>query len=421
MSMSKHTSACFSRLYSIVAGCFSVRRTKTNIILISLFVLVSLSAIVLAQDSTPMPPGIPDPAQFQWALLADGFDSPVGLVSPNDGTRRAFIMEQGGLIWIMDENGGVGFDPFLDIAALLPTDVFKGGYTEQGLLGLAFHPQYASNRQFYLNYTNRNGDTVIARYRTTLADPNVADPDSEFILLTIDQPHVDHNGGQLVFGPDGYLYIGVGDGGDPDDPDRYGQKTDTLLGKILRIDVNTEPYAVPADNPFVNDAAFKPEIWAYGLRNPWRFSFDRATGDLYIGDVGQWEWEEVDWQPAGQGGQNYGWSAYQGSHVYLEQPQPVDESSVTMPVLEYPHTDGCAVTGGYVYRGGLLPTMQGVYIYGDYCTGRVWAARRDEAGNWDNTLWKETGLVISSFGQDEIGELYLVDYKGGVYWLAVAG
>ncbi|MEZ4670655.1 MAG: PQQ-dependent sugar dehydrogenase [Anaerolineae bacterium] len=406
-----HLLACFSRFYRSLAGGLTLL----------LIALLAVTSPISAQNTTSMPPGIPDPANYKWSLVADGFDSPLGLASPLDGTRRTFLLEQGGLIWIMDQNGEVGFEPFLDISGLLPQDVFRGGYTEQGLLGLAFHPRYASNRQFYLDYTNRDGDTVIARYLTTIADPNVADPDSEQILLTIDQPHVDHNGGQIAFGSDGYLYIAMGDGGDPDDPSRNGQKTDILLGKLLRIDVNSDTYTVPPDNPFVGNGAFLPEIWAYGLRNPWRFSFDRATGELYIGDVGQWDWEEVNVQPAGQGGQNYGWSAFQATHPYLEQPQPVDESAVTMPVLEYAHTEGCSVTGGYVYRGGTLLDMQGVYLYGDYCNGRVWAAKRDADGVWQHALWMQTNFVISSFGQDEVGEIYLVDYKGGISRLSAAG
>lgn len=398
----------------------NITRMMRRFILICL--LLSVVAPVVAQESSSRPAGIPDPAGFQWSLIADGFDSPLGLISPTDGTRRKFVIEQGGLIWVIDENNEVAFEPFLDISDLIPADVFKGGYTEQGLLGLAFHPAYAQNRQFYLNYTDRAGDTVIARYLTTIADPNVADPDSARILLTFDQPQVDHNGGHLAFGPDGYLYIATGDGGDPDDPRRNGQNLNTLLGKILRIDVNTgETYTVPPDNPFVGRDDALPEIWHYGLRNPWRFSFDRATGAMLIGDVGQWDWEEIDYQPVGQGGLNYGWSAYQGNHPYLDQPAPVDESTLTPPILEYAHSEGCSVTGGYVYRGAGLPQLHGVYFYGDYCNGRVWAAVQSDDGTWQSALWMETAKVISSFGQDEIGELYLIDYKGDIFRLEAVG
>ena len=366
----------------------------------------------------PLPAGIPDPAGYKWSMVADGFDSPLGLVSANDGSGRIFVVEQGGKIWAI-KNGEVALDPFLDIGPLLPPSVSQGGYTEQGLLSLAFHPQYKDNGVFFIHYSDVKGNTTIARYKVS-SDPEKADPNSAQIVLKANQPYPDHNGGQIAFGPDGYLYIGLGDGGNPDDPLRNGQNLEQLLAKILRIDINATPYKVPDDNPFVNQSGAKPETWAYGLRNPWRFSFDRQTGDLYIGDVGQWDYEEVDFQPAGKGGQNYGWSAYQGMHPHIKQTNPVDESSLTLPILEYPHTEGCSVTGGYVYRGAALPAMNGIYLYGDYCTGRVWAANRKSDGTWQSYLWMQTGHVITSFGQDDSGELYLVDYKGGIYELTAA-
>ncbi len=367
----------------------------------------------------PLPAGIPDPAGFQWSLVADGFDSPIGLVSANDGSGRVFVWEQSGKIWII-KDGEVSIDPFLDIGTLLPPTVLQGGYTEQGLLGLAFHPQYKDNGIFFVDYSDTSGNTNIARYKVS-SDPEKADATSARIILTVNQPYPDHNGGEIAFGADGYLYIGLGDGGNPDDPLRNGQNLDTLLAKILRIDIDGTPYKVPADNPFVNQSGAKPETWAYGLRNPWRFSFDKQTGDLYIGDVGQWDYEEVDFQPAGKGGQNYGWSAWQGMHPHIKQTIPVDDSTLTLPVLEYPHTEGCSVTGGYVYRGTTLPAMNGIYLYGDYCNGRVWAAAHNPDGLWQSYLWMQTDHVISSFGQDEAGELYLVDYKGGIYKLTAAG
>lgn len=371
-----------------------------------------------AQDTTPMPPGIPDPSGYQWVKFTDGFDSPLGLVSALDGTGRLFVLEQGGLIWILDQDGTEKLQPFLNIYDLIPRDVTRGGYSEQGLLGLAFHPDFKTNGRFFINYSDREGDTIIARYQVSADNPDVADPTSGQILLEIDQPFADHNGGQIVFAPDGYLYIGMGDGGSPDDPLRNGQKTDTLLGKMLRIDVNAETYTIPPDNPFIDDPAYQPEIWALGLRNPWRFSFDRQTGDLYIADVGQWLWEEIDFQSAGSpGGQNYGWSAYQGKHEYLAQPQPVDPASLTPPVVEYDHGLGCSVTGGYVYRGRALPELQGVYIYGDYCNGSIFAANRDAQGQWQQVVWMDTENIITSFGEDEAGELYFTDYKGGIYRL----
>lgn len=392
--------------------------------------LIFVTATVTAQDvATPgaplaatlavLPPGIPDPTAFQWSLVADGFDSPIGIVSANDGTGRLFAWEQSGKIWVI-KDGEVSLDPFLDIGILLPADVIKGGYTEQGLLGVAFHPQYTDNGLFFLHYSDVKGNTTIARYKVS-SDPEKADSAGAQIVLSVNQPFPDHNGGQIAFGPDGYLYIGLGDGGNPDDPLRNGQNMDTLLGKILRLDINGTPYKVPEDNPFVNQSGAKPEIWASGLRNPWRFSFDRQSGDLYIGDVGQWDYEEVNFQPAGQGGQNYGWSAYQGMHPHIKQTIPVDESSLTLPILEYAHTEGCSVTGGYVYRGAALPAMNGIYLYGDYCNGRIWAAVHNSDGTWQNYLWMQTKFVISSFGQDDSGELYLTDYKGGIYQLTVAG
>jgi glucose/arabinose dehydrogenase len=364
----------------------------------------------------PRPADIPDPAGFQWSLVADGFDSPIGIVPANDGTGRLFAWEQSGKIWSI-KDGEVSLDPFLDIGDKFPAAVTQGGYTEQGLLGMAFHPDYKDNGLFFIHYTDMNANTVIARYKVS-SDPDKADPASASVILTVQQPFPDHKGGQLAFGPDGYLYIGLGDGGNPDDPLRNGQNKNTLLAKILRIDINGTPYKVPDDNPLVGQADAKPETWAFGLRNPFRFSFDKQTGDLYIGDVGQWDYEEVDFQPAGsKGGQDYGWSAYQGMHPHIQQTLPVDESAMTLPILEYPHTEGCAIIGGYVYRGTALPALNGIYFYGDYCTGRIWAAIRGADSTWHAYLWMQTKYVITSFGQDEAGELYLTDYKGGIYKL----
>lgn len=373
----------------------------------------------MAATMAPLPAGIPDPAGYQWKLVADGFDSPLGMVSANDGTGRMFAVEQSGKIWTM-QGEEVSLDPFLDIGSLLPVSVLQGGYTEQGLLGLAFHPQFKDNGIFFVDYTDTSGNTAVARYKVS-SDPEKADPESGRIILKVNQPFPDHNGGALQFGPDGYLYIALGDGGNPDDPLRNGQNMDTLLAKILRIDINGTPYKVPPDNPFVNDSSAKPEIWATGLRNPWRFTFDKQTGDMYIGDVGQWDYEEINFQPAGQGGLNYGWSVYQAMHEHIKQPVAAAASTLTMPVLEYPHSEGCSVTGGYVYRGQALPAMNGIYLYGDYCNGRVWAAAHNADGTWTSYLWMQTSHVITSFGQDDAGELYLVDYKGGIYKLTAAG
>ncbi len=250
-----------------------------------------------------------------------------------------------------------------------------------------------------MNYTDKDGDTVIARFQAT-ADPNLADPNSEVILLQVGQPFGNHNGGTMAFGSEGYLYIGLGDGGSAGDPFGNGQKLDTLLGKILRIDVDSaEPYAIPADNPFGN------EIWAYGLRNPWRMSFDSLTGDLYIGDVGQGEWEEIDFISAGSaGGLNFGWDYFEGTHPY--DGTPPQDAQLVPPVAEYDHGQGCSVTGGYVYRGA-MPEWNGIYLYGDYCSGNVWGLIRSGEGWQDQVLFDAEGR-ITSFGQDESGEVYIV-------------
>jgi glucose/arabinose dehydrogenase len=287
------------------------------------------------------------------------------------------------------------------------------------LLGLVFHLKYAENGFFYVDYTERANNTlytVIARYSASASDPNLADPSSEVRLLHIEQPYQNHNGGQLQFGPDGYLYIGMGDGGSEGDPHGNGQSLQTLLGKLLRIDVDhSQPYTIPADNPYVNGGGLW-EIWAYGLRNPWRFSFDRLTGDLYIGDVGQDAWEEIDYLPAGSpGGENFGWSFYEGMHAYRGSPPAGTE--FVMPVAEYNHELGEAVIGGYVYRGQNLPAWWGVYLYGDYGSGRVWGLLHLADGSWQNAQMFKTGTSISSFGVDEDGEIYLVDDRGSILML----
>jgi glucose/arabinose dehydrogenase len=303
---------------------------------------------------------------------------------------------------------------FLDVSDLVSREARGNSYTERGLLGLAFHPDYAENGLFFIDYTDQNGNTVVARYHVSADDPNQADPSSAVQLLYVQQPYANHNGGDMAFGPDGYLYIALGDGGSGGDPQGNGQNLRTLLGKILRLDVNVgDGYVIPETNPFVGNDAARPEIWAWGLRNVWRYSFDRATGDLYMADVGQDQWEEIDFQPAASaGGENYGWNAYEATHIYSGQAPAAD---VVMPVLEYEHTNGwCSVTGGYVYRGEQMPGLQGYYLYGDWCTGTIWAARQDNAGHWTAVISLESGRQISSFGEDEAGELYLVDYGGTV-------
>jgi glucose/arabinose dehydrogenase len=328
---------------------------------------------------------------------------------------RLFVVEKAGRILLV-EDGVVQPTPFLDI-----TDRVGSQANEQGLLSLAFPPDFISSGLFYVNYTDLNGDTVIARYRLLTEDGRQADAGSEQKLLQIDQPAGNHNGGQLQFGPDGYLYIGMGDGGAAGDPWGNAQNPGALLGKLLRIDVSGgEAYRVPTDNPFLEQAGAQPEIWALGLRNPWRFSFDRATGDLYIADVGQNQYEEVDFQPAASGGsENYGWDIMEGNHCF-EPGSGCDSQGLVAPVAEYDHGQGCSITGGYAYRGTRYPQMAGVYFFADYCSGNIWALRQQAPGEWQMALLLDADLTISSFGEDAAGELYIVSYRDGVIYHLVA-
>lgn len=341
----------------------------------------------------------PDPNAFEWRLIAAGLSRPVDLQSAYDSSGRLFIVEKYGAIRIY-KDGFVLPQPFLNI-----DDRVNDSSNEMGLLGLAFHPEFEQNGYFYVNYTGSGGHTRISRFQAT---GDTADPSSEKVLMVIDQPFPNHNGGAVAFGPDGYLYLGLGDGGAAGDPLKSGQDTSSLLGKILRIDVdNGDPYAIPADNPFGN------EVWAYGLRNPWRISFDQSTGDLWIGDVGQNAWEEIDFLPAGSpGGANFGWSIMEGSYGYDGEPQP----GLLLPAAEYNHEFGCSITGGYVYRGA-MPEWNGVYLYGDYCSGIVWGLINSN-GLWRSQVLFEAGVTITSFGQDEAGEVYLLSDAGGLYILA---
>ena len=355
---------------------------------------------------TPVTPSgatmFPDPNAYTWQPLdIPSLQRPVDLQA--DGSGRLFVIEKPGRIRII-ENDQLLETPFLDI-----TDRVGSNGNEQGLLGFAFHPRYQENGRFFVNYTETSGgDTVIARFQVS-SEPHIADPSSEVQLLGIDQPFANHNGGVLAFGPDGFLYAGLGDGGSQGDPNGNAQNTGVLLGKILRIDVDSaEPYAVPSDNPFGN------EVWAYGFRNPWRFSFDRATGDLYIGDVGQNQWEEIDFLPAGSpGGANFGWDHREGAHDY----EGGGPDGMIDPVAEYSHPEGgCSVTGGYVYRGS-MPEWQGIYLYGDYCTGIIWGLIQTDGG-WQTQQLFDVDVTITSFGQDEQGEVYLISDNGGIFRLA---
>jgi glucose/arabinose dehydrogenase len=356
-----------------------------------------------------LPPFPPPPAYFRQIVA--GLTKPTLLVSAHDGTGRLFILEQTGTIRIL-KNGSLLPSPFLDLSG-----VVNPGGNEQGLLGLAFDPGYASNGRFFVNYTDASGASITACYSVSPSDPNQADPAGGVQILRIDHPlYKNHNGGNLVFGPDGYLYFGMGDGGSQGDPNGNGQNLGVLLGKLLRLDVSGAAYAIPSDNPFVGRAGARPEIWAYGLRNPWRFAFDSKTGDLYIADVGQDAYEEIDFQPAlDRGGENYGWNFLEGFHPYQGQAP----AGLTPPVAEYDHSGGnCAVVGGYVYRGNLLPGLVGRYVYGDDCSGRIWVLTHGADG-WKNAEWLDTSLAITSFGVDDSGELYVLDRTtGGIFLLA---
>lgn len=369
------------------------------------------------QTSTPesqLPPSWPD---ITLVETLSGLRNPVDLASARDGSGRLYVVEQIGLVQEFS-NGVQGQSPFMDIRDRVSC------CGERGLLGIAFPPDFAGSRVLYVNYTTTLPGTLhtrVSRFRLRTGVHQV-DPDSEEIILQFSQPWRNHNGGQIAFGPDGNLWIGTGDGGSGGDPQDNGQKGQTLLGKLLRIDVTSTtdaPYTVPADNPFVGNDEFLDEIWAYGLRNPWRFSFDRATGDIYIADVGQNAWEEVNFQPANSpGGENYGWRITEGLHCY----NPSSGCSIagqTLPVAEYDRANGLSITGGYVYRGQDQPSLQGIYFYADYVTGRIWGLRSVN-GLWETKLLLDSTHSVSSFGEDEAGNLYLLDYSGTIFQIQAA-
>ena len=350
---------------------------------------------------------------FEVAFPNLTFNQPDGIFHAPTNGNRLFVMEQAGVVKVFDNNRNVGNSTvFLDIR----DRVLYGG--EQGLLGLAFHPNYNSNGYFYIDYVADNPTrTVIARYSVSANNPNVADKNSEQVVLEISQPFSNHKGGQLAFGADGYLYIGVGDGGSEGDPSGNGQNISTLLGKILRINVDSSSagrnYSIPSDNPFVgNSLGYREEIYAYGLRNPWRFSFDSATGLLWVGDVGQDRFEEID---IGAKGKNYGWNIMEGSLCYNPSTD-CNETGLELPIWNYTHDVGNAIIGGYVYHGSALPSLIGDYVYGDYGSGSIWALSYNGTVPV-NTLLSNTGLNIASFGLDQQNELYFSAYDGKIYSL----
>jgi glucose/arabinose dehydrogenase len=360
--------------------------------------LLLLAAALAACAGPPAPaPEVLPPLGLE--LVADGFERPVFAV---ERSGLLYVVEQSGAVWML-EGGTRLADPFVDLRGSIAA---RG---EQGLLGMAFREGFV-----YLHFTDLTGDSVLQERSLGCGGRCTLEPRE---LLRVPQPYTNHNGGMVAFGPDGHLYIALGDGGAAGDPDNHAQDLGSLLGKILRIDPRgasqcetCPPYEVPGDNPFVDHEGARPEIWAYGLRNPWRFSFDRATGDLWIGDVGQNAWEEVDVLRAGQGGANLGWSRFEGTHIYdasRSAPDPV------APLLEYPRGDGtCAVTGGYVYRGAALPALRGTYVFSDYCAGKLWGTR-----NGEQTELLATQLRVSSFGEDGRGELLVLHHGGSIHRL----
>ena len=366
-----------------------------------------LALLALAFTALAAPTGA-RAAGFELALeeIATGIDRPIGLTHAGDGSGRLFIVQQTGEVLVHDGTGVLA-QPFLDLAVAC--------CGERGLLGLAFHPGYRTHGFVFVHYSDAAGDTVVSRFEVSAADPNRADPASEVLILSVDQPdqYANHNGGQIAFGPDGHLYIALGDGGGGGDPLGNGQDPGTLLGSILRIDVDgVAPYTVPPDNPFVGVPGARDEIWVYGLRNPWRFSFDRATGDLFIADVGQGEWEEIDLVPADSpGGMNFGWNEMEG-HACYPAGSTCNPLDFHLPILAYDHSLGCSVTGGYRYRGPASP-MDGVYLFADFCSGRVWAATTSCGKGWRPEQVADYDFQITSFGEDEAGRLYLLGSDQG--------
>jgi glucose/arabinose dehydrogenase len=390
---------------------------KYGLRIILLCMVMTASMISTIPTLAQKPADIIPPKNIKFEPVAAGLNNPLFVTHAGDGSGRLFIVQRDGKILIY-KNGSLNSTPFLDISGII-----EDTSGEQGLLGLAFDPTYETSGKFYVVYTVTGNTITLARF-TVSGDPDIANSTAD-PLLSIPKTHANHNGGMIAFGPDGYLYMAVGDGGGGGDPDDNGQDKNSLLGKILRLDVSGSGYTSPATNPFVSDPNGKDEIWAYGLRNPWRFSFDRSTSDLYIGDVGQGKQEEINFQPASStGGENYGWRIMEGNLCYNPSSNCTPPSDYEPPVYTYDHgiddEFGCSVTGGYVYRGSNFPALQGVYLYGDFCLGEIWGLANN-GSTWTSTLLADTDFYISSFGEDENGELYLVDYIGGtVYRLAEA-
>ena len=393
---------------------------KIQIIILGVLLAVAVVLVgwlLLRKPSvTPTPTSntATQPPKVQLALYATGLNKPTSIVSTGiAGDKRLFVLDQSGKIMIVNASGTVVKEPFLDISRL----VLFGG--EAGLLGMTFSPKYATDGYFYINYIDTELNTVVSRYKVS-SDANTADTSTAQVILKLKQPYQNHNGGALVFGPDGYLYIALGDGGSGGDPEQRAQDLSTLLGKVIRIDVSQLPYKSPSDNPFISIAGARPEIWDLGLRNPWRISFDSKTHELYIADVGQGGVEEINVEPASRGGNNYGWRCYEGDKEFkLDGCKARDQ--YVFPSISYDHADGrCSVTGGYVYRGKNYPALDGSYFYGDYCGGQVYRMDRKD-GKFTPTQVADTPYKISTFGQDSSGELYAADFAAGaIYQLQIA-
>ncbi len=389
-------------------------------LIVALLVCLVVSCSSEATNNSGPPPDIP----LQKVVAASGFNRPLFVTfAPGDSTRL-FVVEQGGVIKVV-KSGTVLSTPFLEIS-----DSVGNSSGERGLLGMAFHPDFQSNGYFYVDYTGTNGATHISRFSVS-SNPDIADRSSELVVLKVNQPYSNHNAGMLAFSPiDGYLYVGFGDGGAANDPQNRAQNPDSLLGKMLRVDVEgVSPYAIPSDNPFVDSANYRHEIWALGLRNPWRYTFDRQTGDLYIADVGQDEVEEVDFQPStSTGGENYGWRLKEGNDCFNPSSGCESRTDLINPIWTYRHskaTNPCSITGGYVYRGRAIPGVQGMYFCGDYCSGEVWAFRFSPHGGLTDfsdytSALSPGGLRLVSFGQDYFGELYIVSSSDGTVYRIVA-
>ncbi|HEX6655769.1 MAG TPA: PQQ-dependent sugar dehydrogenase [Candidatus Limnocylindria bacterium] len=369
-------------------------------------------------------PNAHDPNAIHLELVVNGLTDPIGITNAGDGSGRLFVNERAGRILVINRDGTLQQQPFVDLS----DRILAGG--ERGLLGVAFHPDFKDNGRVFVHYSRAgDGATVVSELQAS-SNHQTADPSSERVLLTVPQPFSNHNGGQLSFGPDGYLYLGLGDGGSAGDPFGNGQNPDVLLGKLLRLDVDGPhsgglQYGLPPDNAFGPEGPSpgkgRPEIWALGLRNPWRFSFDDRTGDLYIGDVGQGNYEEIDRQPANaKGGRNYGWNQTEGLHCYFN--KDCDRSQFVDPIAEYPHigTPDCSVSGGYVYRGAAQPRLRGVYVFGDYCSGKIWTLQVDEK-RYEPRVVLKSSLNISSFGAGEDGEIYVANISRGEIYHLVAG